>query len=681
MSRLPHAQRIAEWLLLVFVSFSILWRGGKSVDATWMLGIVATIVLFTSLWFPLLRILGFPKSDTRAAGVTVPLPMWGILLFFLVWSAMSYLTSSTRTYGLDELVRDFSCILLFLWIVRRAGNSRVSVLFEGFLWAITIAGAIAVLFGLAVYVFQPVNRFVGTFLDWRFHTDYWPNAWAEFTLLAWPMAALLASRKVTQFQRRVCTLVTGLLIGSLFLSYSRGALIAFAGQILCLGAVWGALWLRDVRIVKAAAQRWKSVVSAGLAALGIGLVLFGGGNLLRSQRYDVESVANKVAFQSDEGTSSIDERAQFWEQAFTLSLERPLLGYGPYSFRFAQPHLMTDVYVTSDHAHNLFLKYAAERGWPATIAFIVFLLYVIGLSLRHLFLDRKTDWTLGSDARTISLLLGILGVLAHNLIDYNLQFVGIALPFWIALALLSVHLAEKRPVSRASFSHWRITRSLSRIEIAATALLAIVVVWEGGFLVVSSLGRHAEAAGDSKAALAWYERSTPEWFSRDLLLGHAQLLEQGGLLDEADAVLASSLTENAVDARAWRIRAELALRRQQPDLALRYAAHAYDLGRYTDIGILRVVIEAGLKVGERGELRARKQEFDSLFTAYATAINHNTHHIALGGSVEELQVIAEQLASLYPNDAARYKDIAEDAAAHAELERAVFAARPAGLLW
>ncbi len=681
MSRLPHAQRIAEFVLLLFVAGAILWRGGKSVDATWMFGVVTIFVLCTGLWFPVLRRLGFPKDDARPQVMTVPLPLWGILLFFVAWSACSFLLSSTRTYGLDELVRDASCVLLFLWIVRRAGNTRVSVLLEGCLWTITLAAGIAVLFGLAVYVFQPVNRFVGTFLDWRFHTDYWPNAWAQFALLAWPMAALLASRRVTQIKRWIFAGITGLLVGSLFLSFSRGGLIAFVGQIACLALLWGALTLRDVRVAKAAAQRWKQVLFGAIGALVVALILFSGANVLRSQRYDVESVGDKVSFQAAEGTSSIDERAQFWSQALTLSFERPLFGYGPYSFRFAQPHLMEHVLATSDHPHNVFLKLAAERGWPAALAFVAFLLYVLGLSVRHLFLDRKTDWSLGNDARTIALLVAALGVLAHNLIDYNLQFVGIVLPLWIVFALLSTHLAEKRPVSRASFAHWRVSRSLSRIESVVILLLLVTVAWEGAFLVASSLGRRADAAGDDRTALLWYERSVPEWFSRDLLLARASLLEQGGLLDEADAVLAQSIEENSVDARAWRIRAELALRRNEHELAVRYADHAYRLGRYTDIGILRVVIDAGVQAGEADGLRARKQEFDTLFAAYAEAIERNTHHIALGGSVEELHTIAAQLSRLFPNDAERYLDISSDAAAHAEVERAIYAARPAGLLW
>lgn len=676
MSR-PRLHRFAEGFLLLFAAGSILWRGGKSVDATWALGIVTIVVLAASARLPFLR----PSAGSKTQPMTVPLPLWGILLFFVAWSAFSFLASATRTYGLDEIVRDASCVLLFLWIVRRAGNARASGLFEGFLWVVTLAGAVAVSFGLAVYVFQPVNRFVGAFLDWRFHTDYWPNAWAQFTLLSWPLAALLAGRAKTAFNRWACAGVAGLLVGSLFLSFSRGGFIAFAGQAALLVAFWGYLALRDVRVTKAASKGWKPAVATAMGGLAVALVLFAGANALRSQRYDVQSVGEKVAFRAAEGTSSIDERAQFFGQAIELSFERPLLGYGPYSFRFAQPHLMADVFATSDHPHNVFLKYAAERGWPAAIAFSAFLLYVIGLSLRHLFLDRKNDWSIGNDAGTIALLVAVLGVLAHNLIDYNLQFVGIALPFWMALALLSVHLAEKRPVSRASFSHWRISRALSRIEAVTAVVLLTIVAWEGSFLVVSSLGRRAEARGENREALAWYERATLEWFSRDLLLARARLLEQEGLLDEADAALEDSMKENAIDPRAWRIRAELATRRGQSGMALLYAEHAYDLGRYTDLGILRTLLEASIATGQEEALRARKQEFDALFTAYAEAINANVHFIALGGSVEELDRVAVLMARLFPTDEARYQKIASEAAEHAEVERASFAARPTGLLW
>ncbi len=681
MSRLPHAKRLAELLLLLLVGGSILWRGGKSVDATWILGSMSLMVIFSAILSPLARAVGITKRESSAHSLTVPFGIWGLLLFFLLWSGVSYITSSTRTYGLDELVRDTSCVLLFFWIVRHAGNHRTNSLADGFFRVIAFASALAVMFGLAVYIVQPVNRFTGTFLDWRFHTDYWPNAWAQYVLLAWPIVALLAMRVTTTIQRSLYTAIVGLLLGSLLLSFSRGALIAFAGQLVCLSLCIFFLIVRDARVFKSVREQWKRVFFMIGAITLVALSLFYGANALRSERYDVQSVSDKIAFRAAEGTSSIDERSQFWQQALALSFERPLTGYGPYSFRFAQPHLMADVFATSDHPHNLFLKLAAERGWPAAISLFTFFIVLIVISFWYLLTNRMNDWTIGNDAQTIALLLAVLGVLAHNLIDYNLQFVGIAVSLWMILALLSLQFAHVRPISRASYVHWRISRIFFRVERVMIALLLLVVLWEGSFLVISSVGRHAEAAGDVRTALNWYERSSHEWFSRDLLLARATLLGQQGLLDASDEVLALSLQENSVDARAWRLRAELSLRRNEPAIALRYSTHAYELGRYTDLGILRVLIEAALASGEKEQLIVRKIEFDALFSAYARAIVQNTHFIALGGTPEELQRIAGHLGRLFPNDAERYIDIAADAFAHAEVERTSFRARPAGLLW
>ena len=680
MSRLPHAQRIVESILLTFVAVAILWRGGKSVDATWMLALVAILVTTTAVWYPLLRYVDFPAQPSKNQSST-PLSLWAAVLFFIAWSVASYLTSSTKTYGLDEVMRDASCGLLFLWIVRRSSVGKQCILPSQFPLAIVGSGIVATLFGVVVYVFQPVNRFVGSFLDWRFHTDYWPNAWAQFLLLAWPMAALLVARQTTPVRRRASIIAVGVLVGALFLSYSRGGTIAFVGQLFCGMAMLGALALRDVRVSKIVKAHWKTYVRYCVGACCVALIVFTGVNAVRSARYDVQSVTEKIAFKAAEGTSSIDERSQFWSQAVTLSFERPLFGYGPYSFRFSQPHLMQSVLATSDHPHNVFLKLAAERGWPAVAGFLAIIVLVVAWTARSLFFERKNDWSVTNDAFTVAMLLSVLGVLAHNLIDYNMQFVGIALPLWICLGLLSVNFPVQRPESRASFSRWKLMRSFARVEHVIIVLLFATTAWEGVFLVTSSLGRHAEAMGDASAALTWYDRSRFEFFSRDLHLAQARLLAAHDLDAEADAAIEASLAQNPLDARAWRIRSELALEAQDYTLAYRYASHAYELARYTDIGILRTILDAGLNAGEREVLRDRKLEFDALFGAYADAILHNTHYIALGGNVEELEAVSVQLARLFPTDAQRYRDIASEAAAHADAERAISSARPVGLLW
>ena len=161
-------------------SFSILFRGGKSLEATWILTGIAGAVTF-ALWVRIHK--GEMKSRM------LPDALWMPAILFVVWTFVSFAFSTTKNYGLDEVLRDSSLVLLFLWILRMGGSQsedRFSFLHK-LIFALLIATVLSCFVGITVYVFQPVNRFVGTFFDPRFHTDYWPNAWAEYLLLVWPL--------------------------------------------------------------------------------------------------------------------------------------------------------------------------------------------------------------------------------------------------------------------------------------------------------------------------------------------------------------------------------------------------------------------------------------------------------------------------------------------------------------
>jgi len=100
---------------------------------------------------------------------------------------------------------------------------------------------------------------------------------------------------------------------------------------------------------------------------------------------------------------------------------------------------------------------------------------------------------INKDTTIAIILIGILGVLAHLLIDYNLQFVGIALPFWFLLGAIHKPI-RKIKVVKHSF-------------IIVCVLLAVSII-EGIGLVQSSKGRAAEKNGDYNSALYWYNKAS-----------------------------------------------------------------------------------------------------------------------------------------------------------------------------
>lgn len=677
MNRLS-VSRISEWALLLLLCFSILWRGGKGLESTWLLAGVAGMI---TLLYAAKRFFGITGSDAAAGArkADTPVVLWTMVLGLTFLSIASYLHSSVQNYGLDTVLRNVSLSLIFLWTIRQKIDGTQDRLFHRFLRVITLTAIIAALVGIAVYLFQPVNRLVGTFFDIRFTTDYWPNAWASFTLLAWPLAVLQLIRTDTLRNRTLLLCGIGMLIGTLFLSYSRGALLAFVCQCVLTALCIGILGVSDIRYKRIFKSALSTLIIQTVAVTAIAVLIFVGINQLRSQWHPVQSVAEKITFTASEGTSSINERSQFWQQSFERSFDHPLLGYGPYSFRFVQPASMQHVLATSDHAHNIILNTALDFGWIAAILLVLIVLVPVWSSVRMLF-GEKREWSQEKDINAVFLLVAVLGVAAHSMIDYNFQFVGIALPFWLCVGFLMVPRPRKESVA-TSFMHWKFSRYLIRLKIFLAILLLGAAFVEGIGLVLSSLGRHAEAAGKTTQALQWYARAKHEWFSRDMHLSEAQLYLQKD--DPVSALHAIDLymSQNALDARAWKLQAMAFLRHQDLPAATASIEKAYALGKYTDLGILDVLLQTARDPAQKEKLLTRKLEFDTLFSAYADAIEQNTHFIALSQNVEELLSVARSLSQLFPTDERRYKQIARRAADHAREERETFSAQATGMLW
>ena len=634
--------RSVPLLLLALAVLSILWKGGKSLESTWVMGGVAVLATFHHWAFERRR------EDHRE----IPFPVWFLLIGFLASTLASFLLSATANYGLDEVLRDTALVLLLFWAVRKP-SADAQQFWNAFIAAIAIAALVACAAGAVIYVAQPVTRFVGTFVDWRFHTDYWPNAWAQFLLIAWPCVALWSLRKGVA----TATVSLGVIIGCLLLSFSRGAILAFGAQVFLTGALL--LWMRR----RTAIATLRPVIPAILGSAVIAVLIFVSLNAARSQFFPVESVARKATFTAAEGSSSISERREFWDASFALSLERPIFGWGPYSFRFVHPRLQQSVFATSDHAHNVFLKLMMERGWIAAGLFAAALLSILLRGLRR---TGAADISVPALLRPAAI-VSCTGVLLHNLIDYNLQFVGIALPLWLLLAAIE-------PGGRAK-AHYV---SLMRVtELGVGILVGIVLILEGRFLVLSSLGRHAEAAGRNAEALSWYAQAQEEIFSRDMHLSRAGLSLQEGDLSSADAALDDYARVNAEDARLWILRGDMAERSGSLEEATDFYMRALTLGRLNYLNPLEGLLRIALATN-RADLAV---VYEDIAVKFADAISVNSHFIALSDAPETLERIAVLLRRLSPVAWERVRGPFERALDNAEKEREAYDARPAGMLW
>lgn len=666
MTRLKRApwERYSQIALLILLAFAILWRGGRTLDVTLLLGLTACAVALSH------------GRRVRTEGRAVPPMIWWLTISFVLWTGLSYVFTTTMNYGFDEVTQTAALALLFLWMIRQPEDARVRM---SVLRILVVTVLLACLIGVFVYAMGPVNRFVGTFIDIRAPWKHaWPNAWAELLLLTWPVALLLSgphhaqgrSDGETFWRTAKRTTPAGVIVGCLLLSFSRAALIAFAGQGVLL-----LVWALSRRFP------YKRIAAVVTGTLVIGLLIFGLSNHLRARAHAVQSLSERTLFLTPEGTGSITARQAFWWQAAHLTSQRPLFGWGPGSFRFAQTPLMEDVLVTSEHAHNVFLKAAAERGLPAALLLCALLLILIAPLFKGLFPSLRCRSGMCPMVHALSriprreltaaqalLVVGLLGLLAHNLVDFNLHFIGISLP---ALLVLGMLVEPRTGKSNKKFVH--------TAEFVCVLILLFALLHEGFYAVTSTLGRRREAQGRPEQALRWYRWSQGEWYSRDLSLKRAQLEMNIGAPQDALRTL-RRYTEiiNAPDARGWALQAEAALALQDADLAHSAYAEAYARGRYTDLRIVQGLLSA---LRGKEEFAERKEEFAALLQHYYAAILQNSHFIGLSHNVEAFVAVAEIMAAEFPYDAPRYQVMAAGADRQAKTERARLAELTSQVLW
>jgi hypothetical protein len=286
-----------------------------------------------------------------------------------------------------------------------------------------------------------------------------------------------------------------------------------------------------------------------------------------------------------------------------------------------------------------------------------------------------------SDSKKLShdrVLLGVflisgLGVFAHNMIDYNLQFVGITLPMILMMACsISSESSEKKYDGKYP----------AMILMLLSILLGSVTLIEGIFLTLSSIERHGGNAYYSESKGMW--AMNPEYmnvfnnsvqysslFPRDYYLTlFVKARSDGGRYGLYEP-LEEYAKKNNEDYRFWKMRCILFAEHgiYNRDEALSACQKAYEQGgKWNDAEVVwryASALASSMVIGEFE--KEYRFEFDTVLNEYAYAILQNSHFIALGENVENTIKLAETLKSIFyppnkggPNDWYDRKTIPED---------------------
>jgi O-antigen ligase len=208
--------------------------------------------------------------------------------------------------------------------------------------------------------------------------------------------------------------IAALMAGTIFLSGSRGGMIAFGVQVIAL-----AILLRPQR------GAWKQPLALGvfLAAM-IGFLIWIGGNELTRRLVSIQSETRQ------ELTGGV--RLTIDRDCLRMWREKPFLGWGLGTFPIVYPQFRS--FYTSffvNQAHNDYLQLLVETG----LAGFAIALWFLVLTFRRAW-AKLENWTeTVNGTLTVAALLGCIGILVHSFLDFNLQIPANAALFYVLCAI------------------------------------------------------------------------------------------------------------------------------------------------------------------------------------------------------------------------------------------------------
>jgi len=258
------------------------------------------------------------------------------------------------------------------------------------------------------------------------------NHYAGLMEMLVPIPLVFSLTRGAQGPRKIMAgIAAALMAGTIFLSGSRGGMLAFVVQIGLLAVV----------VVRGQRSRKVTLALATFLVIGVALVLWLGGS---------ELVHRLATIHADTRTEiSGDTRVDIDRDALKMSARRPILGWGLGTFPDVYPQFRsfhTNFFI--NEAHNDYLQLLVEMGFLGFATMLWFLWTVYRNAIRKL-----KNWPQDTNgAVALAALLGVTGILVHSFVDFNLQIPANAALFYVLCAVAATESrfgkSRRKPVRR-----------------------------------------------------------------------------------------------------------------------------------------------------------------------------------------------------------------------------------------
>lgn len=413
-----------------------------------------------------------------------------------LWSVLTFLHSHDRLLSLNALVTLFAALLLGTMVSRLARDRQALV---ALLFVIVSAAGLVAIVGVVEYA-RKVAEHVWIWRTFATFSD--PNFLAGFLLICLPITLALFASVRPLWLKGLLGLDLILQSACLWLSGSRGG----SGIVLVGLAVFVLLGF-CIRISRP--RRQALIVGLALFVVGSAPALTPLLSRLGHHAPPAHVASSRTpAPASDAQENSNQFRRWTWVGTVRMANANPILGVGVGAFEYAYPRYAETAYTA--HAHNSYLQWMSETGYPGVLMLLGGLAAVAAFATHTLLLRRQrtqeaqsqdTDlkqepflsWMEDPDLLLVGLLSALLNSLLHNLTDSDWYIVA---NLFLLAALVALLVALARDLAPLSTQR---PRPLGKEFLALGGIVALALFWRGGALANA---RMQEAVGKTEQEIA-----------------------------------------------------------------------------------------------------------------------------------------------------------------------------------
>jgi O-antigen ligase len=418
----PESVRIGS--VLLYGTFGLLMFGPLAFGAVepWSIFVLETgAVLLALLWIAKQCLDGAVRIAWNP--LFVPMVAFGALILVQIVLRRSAYPHDTVSQALLYCAYGVLCFLSSQTLVRNSQARKLAVILS--IYGAAIA-AFALVQGVSsngrlYWLRQP--RLGG----WVYGPYVNHNHYAGLMELLIPIPLVLSLTRLAHSKERIAAAVAAaVMAGTIFLSGSRGGMLALSAELVLLAVV----------LIKQRRGLRVALTLGVFLMIVVGLLTWLGGEEL-SRRLATMATAHTDLAQ--------DMRVQINRDGLHMFLQRPVLGWGLGTFPVVYPQFRTfytNFYV--NQAHDDYLQLLVEMGLLGFGTMVWFLVMLYRRAFR-----RIGDWAGDMNgAVTLACILALTGILVHSAVDFNLEIPANAALFYVFCTI-----AASEPLLRSARKH------------------------------------------------------------------------------------------------------------------------------------------------------------------------------------------------------------------------------------